>query len=327
MRASLTRRAQVTSRIGTVSHLAACHRNPYGAVRYIVIDRRVRISNSDSTISTQGSGAGDHEACSPVGAPVPRRYVAVPDRGGLRSRFRWTSPSSSGEATSARTSCSRLGVSVVVPVADAVYVHGEVKAPGATNRPATWRCSRRSLRRGSPTRGGSRSCAARGARKSGHGRPGEDDALVGGDNPDVRLKLNDIVFVHQRLFLGLRRAPTGLRLFSFRRVARQAAVFLAAALAAVVSSAWAQALPAGSWGCRRHPGPRSGSATTILSPAPGPAAATDGAGTPAGAQVPPAPSQSHVPRNPSFITPLPQLPVVPGAAFEHVSLSAGVGYC
>jgi polysaccharide export outer membrane protein len=98
----------------------------------------------------------------------------------------------------------QVGDSVVAPVADSVYVHGEVKTPGAIKS-----TSDLTVLRAISQVGGVTPLGARGRVEILRG-PGEKkerivvdvDKMMGApnENPDVRLKPGDIIFVPQRLF-------------------------------------------------------------------------------------------------------------------------------
>jgi polysaccharide biosynthesis/export protein len=97
-----------------------------------------------------------------------------------------------------------VGDAVVVPVADAVYVHGEVKSPGPVKSTGDLTVLKAISQVGGVTQLAATSrveiLRAQGEKKE---RIKVDlDKMMGspGDNPDVRLKPNDIIFVPQRLF-------------------------------------------------------------------------------------------------------------------------------
>lgn len=96
------------------------------------------------------------------------------------------------------------GDSVVVPLADAVYVNGEVKAPGAVKYAGDLTILKALTQVGglTPLAAGSRIDILRGnAEKKERIRVDVDKMMRSPDeNPDVRLQPNDIVFVPQRLF-------------------------------------------------------------------------------------------------------------------------------
>lgn len=96
------------------------------------------------------------------------------------------------------------GDSVVVPFADAVYVHGEVKTPGAIKSTGDL-----TVLRAISQVGGVTPLAATGRVEILRGQSEKKERIkvdldkmmrAPDDNPDVRLKANDIVFVPQRLF-------------------------------------------------------------------------------------------------------------------------------
>jgi len=98
----------------------------------------------------------------------------------------------------------QVGDSVVAPVADLVYVHGEVKTPGAIKS-----TSDLTVLRAISQVGGITPLGAKGRVEilRGQGEKKERivvdvDKMMGSpnDNPDVRLKPGDIIFVPQRLF-------------------------------------------------------------------------------------------------------------------------------
>jgi polysaccharide export outer membrane protein len=97
-----------------------------------------------------------------------------------------------------------VGDSIVVPVADSVYVHGEVKTPGAYKSTGDL-----TVLKAISQAGGVTSLAATGRveilRSQGERKEQikvDLDKMMRspGENPDTRLKPNDIVFVPQRLF-------------------------------------------------------------------------------------------------------------------------------
>jgi polysaccharide export outer membrane protein len=97
-----------------------------------------------------------------------------------------------------------VGDSVVVPVADSVYVHGEVKTPGAYKSTGDL-----TVLKAISQAGGVTPLAATGrveilrsqSEKKEQIKVDLDKMMRSpGENPDVRLKPNDIVFVPQRLF-------------------------------------------------------------------------------------------------------------------------------
>ena len=98
----------------------------------------------------------------------------------------------------------QVGDSVVAPVADLVYVHGEVKTPGAIKS-----TSDLTVLRAISQVGGVTPLGARGRVEILRGQGEKKERLVvdvdkmmksPNENPDVRLKPGDIVFVPQRLF-------------------------------------------------------------------------------------------------------------------------------
>jgi polysaccharide biosynthesis/export protein len=96
------------------------------------------------------------------------------------------------------------GDSVVVPLADAVYVNGEVKAPGAVKYTGDLTILKAITQVGglTPLAAGGRVDVLRGnAEKKERIRVDVDRMMRSPDeNPDIRLQPNDIVFVPQRLF-------------------------------------------------------------------------------------------------------------------------------
>jgi len=96
------------------------------------------------------------------------------------------------------------GDSVVVPLADAVYVNGEVKAPGAVKYSGDLTILRAITQVGglTPLASGGRVDILRGgAEKKERIRVDVDKMMRSPDeNPDIRLQPNDIIFVPQRLF-------------------------------------------------------------------------------------------------------------------------------
>ena len=97
-----------------------------------------------------------------------------------------------------------VGDAIVVPVADSVYVHGEVKTPGAYKS-----TSDLTVLKAISQAGGVTPLAATGRveilRSQGEKKEQikvDLDKMMRspGENPDMRLKSNDIVFVPQRLF-------------------------------------------------------------------------------------------------------------------------------
>lgn len=96
------------------------------------------------------------------------------------------------------------GDSVVVPLADAVYVNGEVKAPGAVKYSGDLTILKAITQVGglTPLAAGGRVDVLRGnAEKKERIRVDLDKMMRSPDeNPDIRLQPNDIVFVPQRLF-------------------------------------------------------------------------------------------------------------------------------
>ena len=96
------------------------------------------------------------------------------------------------------------GDSVVLPLADAVYVNGEVKAPGAVKYTGDLTVLRAITQVGglTPLASGGRVDILRGsAEKKERIRVDVDRMMRSPDeNPDIRLQPNDIIFVPQRLF-------------------------------------------------------------------------------------------------------------------------------
>ncbi|MGH9894985.1 MAG: polysaccharide biosynthesis/export family protein [bacterium] len=96
------------------------------------------------------------------------------------------------------------GDSVVVPLADAVYVNGEVKAPGAVKYTGDLTVLKAITQVGglTPLASGGRVDILRGnAEKKERIRVDLDKMMRSPDeNPDIRLQPNDIIFVPQRLF-------------------------------------------------------------------------------------------------------------------------------
>jgi polysaccharide export outer membrane protein len=96
------------------------------------------------------------------------------------------------------------GDSVVVPLADSVYVNGEVKAPGAVKYSGDLTVLRALTQVGglTPLASGGRVDILRGtAEKKERIRVDVDKMMRSPDeNPDIRLQPNDIIFVPQRLF-------------------------------------------------------------------------------------------------------------------------------
>jgi polysaccharide export outer membrane protein len=96
------------------------------------------------------------------------------------------------------------GDSVVVPLADSVYVNGEVKAPGAVKYSGDLTVLRALTQVGglTPLAAGGRVDILRGsAEKKERIRVDVDKMMRSPDeNPDIRLQPNDIIFVPQRLF-------------------------------------------------------------------------------------------------------------------------------
>jgi polysaccharide export outer membrane protein len=96
------------------------------------------------------------------------------------------------------------GDSVVVPLADAVYVNGEVKSPGAVKYTGDLTILRALTQVGglTPLAAGGRVDILRGnVEKKERIRVDVDKMMRSPDeNPDIRLQPNDIVFVPQRLF-------------------------------------------------------------------------------------------------------------------------------
>lgn len=96
------------------------------------------------------------------------------------------------------------GDSVVVPLADAVYVNGEVKLPGAVKYSGDLTILKALTQVGglTPLAAGGRVDVLRGnAEKKERIRVDVDKMMRSPDeNPDIRLQPNDIIFVPQRLF-------------------------------------------------------------------------------------------------------------------------------
>jgi polysaccharide biosynthesis/export protein len=96
------------------------------------------------------------------------------------------------------------GDSVVVPLADAVYVNGEVKTPGAVKYSGDLTILKALTQVGglTPLAAGGRVDVLRGnAEKKERIRVDVDKMMRSPDeNPDIRLQPNDIIFVPQRLF-------------------------------------------------------------------------------------------------------------------------------
>jgi polysaccharide export outer membrane protein len=96
------------------------------------------------------------------------------------------------------------GDSVVVPLADAVYVNGEVKAPGAVKYTGDLTILKAITQVGglTPLAAAGRVDVLRGnAEKKERIRVDVDKMMRSPDeNPDIRLQPNDIIFVPQRLF-------------------------------------------------------------------------------------------------------------------------------
>ena len=96
------------------------------------------------------------------------------------------------------------GDSVVLPLADAVYVNGEVKAPGAVKYTGDLTILKALTQVGglTPLASASRIDVLRGnAEKKERIRVDVDKMMRSPDeNPDIRLQPNDIIFVPQRLF-------------------------------------------------------------------------------------------------------------------------------
>jgi polysaccharide export outer membrane protein len=96
------------------------------------------------------------------------------------------------------------GDSVVVPLADAVYVNGEVKTPGAVKYTGDLTILKALTQVGglTPLASGGRVDVLRGtAEKKERIRVDVDKMMRSPDeNPDIRLQPNDIIFVPQRLF-------------------------------------------------------------------------------------------------------------------------------
>ena len=96
------------------------------------------------------------------------------------------------------------GDSIVVPLADAVYVNGEVKAPGAVKYSGDLTILKALTQVGglTPLASGGRVDVLRGnAEKKERIRVDVDKMMRSPDeNPDIRLQPNDIIFVPQRLF-------------------------------------------------------------------------------------------------------------------------------
>jgi polysaccharide export outer membrane protein len=97
-----------------------------------------------------------------------------------------------------------VGDSVVVPVADAVYVHGEVRTPGAIKSTGDLTVMRAISQAGGVTpmaaTGRVEILRSQGEKKEQIKVDLDKMMRSPADNPDVRLTPNDIVFVPQRLF-------------------------------------------------------------------------------------------------------------------------------
>jgi polysaccharide export outer membrane protein len=97
-----------------------------------------------------------------------------------------------------------VGDSVVAPLADAVYVHGEVKTPGAIKATSDLTLLRVISQAGgvTPLAATSRVEILRGQGEKKERIKVDLDKVMKApaENPDVRLKPNDIIFVPQRLF-------------------------------------------------------------------------------------------------------------------------------
>ena len=106
--------------------------------------------------------------------------------------------------TSARTSSSRLAIRSWSPLADAVYVHGEVRTPGAIKSTSDLTVLRAISQVGgvTPLAATSRVEILRSQGEKKERIKVDLDKMMRApdENPDVRLKPNDIVFVPQRLF-------------------------------------------------------------------------------------------------------------------------------
>jgi polysaccharide export outer membrane protein len=97
-----------------------------------------------------------------------------------------------------------VGDSVVVPLADAVYIHGEVKTPGALKSTGDLTILRAITQAGGVTplaaTGRVEILRSQGDKKEQIKVDLDKMMRSPSENPDVRLKPNDIVFVPQRLF-------------------------------------------------------------------------------------------------------------------------------
>lgn len=97
-----------------------------------------------------------------------------------------------------------VGDSIVVPIADAVYVHGEVKTPGAVKATSDLTVLKAISQVGgvTPLAASSRVEILRSQGDKRERIKADLDKMMRSpdENPDVRLKPNDIVFVPQRLF-------------------------------------------------------------------------------------------------------------------------------
>jgi polysaccharide export outer membrane protein len=97
-----------------------------------------------------------------------------------------------------------VGDSIVVPVADSVYVHGEVKTPGAYKSTGDLTVLKAISQAGGVTplaaTGRVEILRSQGEKKEQIKVDLDKMMRSPGENPDMRLKPNDIVFVPQRLF-------------------------------------------------------------------------------------------------------------------------------
>ena len=96
------------------------------------------------------------------------------------------------------------GDAVVAPLADAVYVHGEVKTPGPVKSTGDLTVLRAIAQVGGVTPLAATSrveiLRAEGEKKERIKVDLDKMMKAPDDNPDMRLKANDIIFVPQRLF-------------------------------------------------------------------------------------------------------------------------------
>jgi polysaccharide export outer membrane protein len=96
------------------------------------------------------------------------------------------------------------GDSIVVPLADAVYVNGEVKTPGAVKYSGDLTVLKALTQAGglTPLAAGGRVDILRGSAEKKERIRVDVDKMMRSpeENPDIRLQPNDIIFVPQRLF-------------------------------------------------------------------------------------------------------------------------------